>query len=444
MTSPLADRLGQLRGIAPARIDLGLDRIARVLRALGNPQDKLPPTVHVAGTNGKGSTVAFLDRLLREVGYTCHRFTSPGVTLMADLDLAGTRVDQDGWAKLLKRVLDANGDQPLTEFEGLTAAAFLAMAETPADFALVECGMGGREDATNVLGRSVVVSAITCISMDHTEFLGRTIEQVAAHKAGILRKGVRAVIGPQLFEEPEAVLLAEAEAVGTSHTLVHGRDWHVEQQGENFVYTGPLSTLYLPLPSLPGPHQMGNAGTALTALGLIGTVEITTPEIGRALTDTIWPGRLERIRRGPLLAPFIDAGGGTVPEGWSVWIDGGHNDSAGEALALWAEATADQGPLHMIVGMLSSKNPRRFLEPIGGLAATLRSVPLDQAGRPAHSARVMLEYARAAGIRAIAPYTSIDQALTEIAQREPPGRVLLTGSLALIGPYIGDGGPAEG
>lgn len=431
---PVAEQLRAIAAGVPSRIDLGLDRVITVAERLDRPQDRMPPAIHVAGTNGKGSTIAFIRALADQIGWNVHCFTSPGPARIGDVSLSGKPATDAQLLTALARIQAVCEDVSLTEFEALTLAAYLLMADHPAQMAVIEVGMGGLEDSTNILGQTAKVGAITCVSYDHRDFLGTTIQEIAVQKAGIIQPGQRVVIGPQLYEEAEQTLLSEAERLGASPILLEGRDWDVERSGDNFIFNGPLSTLYLPIPSLNGPHQLGNAGTALVAMGLFPDMELTNPTIARGLTEARWPGRLQRITRGPLLEPFEDR-----PDGWSVWIDGGHNDSAGEALALWAEETRDLGPLHLVVAMLGDKSPREFLSPLVSETKSFRAVPLDVPGRPAHGARVMVEYARSVGHNAIAPYTSIAQAMGEMVHREAPGRVLVTGSLALIAPFLNDG-----
>jgi dihydrofolate synthase/folylpolyglutamate synthase len=330
--------LSRLGGLHPKRIDavdgntLALDRIERLLAALGNPQDALPPVIHVAGTNGKGSTVATLRACLEAAGFRVHVFTSPHLVRFNErIRIAGTLIDDATLADLLEECERANLGAPITFFEVTTTAAFLAFARTPADFTLLEVGLGGRHDTTNVVRRPLV-TAITPVSLDHQAFLGDTIAQIAGEKAGILKPSVPAVIGPQLAEA-ERVIEARAAALGAP-LYRWQREWRAEERAGGMRYEGGRWHLDLPLPSLPGAHQLANAGTAIACLEQLAGGSLSATAIADGLRHIDWPARLQRLQRGPLVE--------ILPRGWELWLDGGHNPAAGEVLGAAAAGWRDR------------------------------------------------------------------------------------------------------
>ncbi len=361
MTAETSDRvLERLGRLHPKLIDLSLGRIERLLAALGNPQDALPPVVHVAGTNGKGSTVATLRACLEAAGYRVHAYTSPHLVRFHErIRLAGRLIDEDALLALLEECERVNGGTPITYFEITTAAALLAFARNPADIVLLETGLGGRLDATNVIQRPAA-TAITPISLDHQAFLGDTIAAIAGEKAGILKPGAPAVVAPQ---PPEAEAVIEARAAGLDAPLLRWRrEWRCEAAGDGMRYAGPRWRLDLPLPSLAGAHQIVNAGTAIACLEALAEFSLPPEAIAAGLRHIEWPARLQRLGRGPLVA--------MLPAGWELWLDGGHNPGAGAVLAAAVALWRDR-PLHLIVGMLNTKDAAGFLAP----ARTLRRDP---------------------------------------------------------------------
>lgn len=415
--------LSGLAALHPKLIDLSLDRVLRLLDALGRPHLKLPPVVHVAGTNGKGSVTAYLAAMARAQGLAAHVYISPHLVRFNErIVLRGREIEDAQLLDVLQRTERANAGQPITFFEVTTVAAFLAFAETPADALVLEVGLGGRLDATNVVERPVV-TAITRVSYDHPQFLGTAIDGIAAEKAGIARRGVPLVVGPQTEAAAVAAIERRAAEAGAPLDLC-GEDWTVEPVPGGFRLTDRASTRLFAAPALPGPHQIANAATAIRCLDRSG-LAIPEAAVRRGLATVEWPARLERLRAGPLVE--------AAPPGWEVWLDGGHNDSAGEALAAWL-ATLPAAPLHLVLGMIESKAPAAFLAPIAPFVTRLRAVPVpgEQAGLPPEA---LVAHARAVGIAdaAAAPDPAIAAAA---APPGPPGRILVCGSLYLAGAVL--------
>lgn len=424
-SDPVLDRLKTLH---PKVIDLSLERMHRILAALGHPERRLPPVVHVAGTNGKGSTVAFLRAMLEAAGHRVHAYTSPHLVRFHErIRLGGRLIDDGALAALLEEVEAANGGAPITFFEVTTAAAFLAFARDPADAVLLEVGLGGRLDATNVVERPAV-TAISRISSDHRQFLGETLEAIAAEKAGILKPGVPAVFSPQPVAGVTALFHRRAAALGAPVAR-----WRVEPRADGgFRFEDARWALDLPAPGLSGAHQIVNAGLAVAALGAL-PLPVDAAAVAAGLARVDWPARLQRLTRGPLP--------GRLPPGWELWLDGGHNDSAGEVLAAqaaaWARAEPGR-PLHLIYGMLTTKRPEEFLAPLAPWVRSLRAVhiPGEEAS---HSAADAAAAARTAGIVDAGPAVSVEAALDGLAAAAP-ARVLICGSLYLAGSVLADNG----
>ncbi|NYZ13400.1 bifunctional folylpolyglutamate synthase/dihydrofolate synthase [Azospirillum sp. RWY-5-1] len=425
-SDPVLDRL---KALHPKVIDLSLERLERLLAALDHPERRLPPVVHVAGTNGKGSTVAFLRAMLEAAGHRVHAYTSPHLVRFHErIRLAGRLIGDDALTALLEEVEAANDGGPITFFEVTTAAAFLAFSRNPADVLLLEVGLGGRLDATNVIDRPAV-TAITRISYDHRQFLGDTLEAIAGEKAGILKPGVPAVFAPQPDSVVTRLFRDRAAALGAPVV-----DWRVEPLPDGgFRFEGPGRGLDLPAPALPGAHQFVNAGVAIACLGAL---SMTVPDdaVRRGMATVEWPARLQRLTRGPLAE--------RLPPGWELWLDGGHNDSAGEVLAAQAAAwtRADAKPLHAVYGMLSSKQPEEFLAPLAPHIGRLRAVhiPSEEASLDAAAAAAA---ARAVGIADAVAVRSVAAALDAILEAGgPPARVLVCGSLYLAGSVLAENG----
>ena len=408
-------RLGKLH---PKRIDLSLGRIERLLAKLGNPQDRLAPVIHVAGTNGKGSTVATLRACLEAAGRRVHVYTSPHLVRFNErIRLAGRLIDDDALAALLEEVEGVNAGAEITFFEVTTSAAFLAFSRVPADFVVLEVGLGGRLDTTNVV-RHPAVTAITPVSLDHQAFLGPTIAAIAGEKAGILKPDAPAVIGPQTGEG-EAVIEARAAAVGAPLRRWQ-REWRCAASGEGMRFTGARWRLDLPLPALPGAHQIANAGTAIACLECLGG-DLPAAAIADGLRRIEWPARLQRLLRGPLVEAM---------RGWELWLDGGHNPAAGEVLAAAAAGWRDR-PLDLVVGMLNTKDAGGFLAPLARHARSLRAVTIPGEENPLPASAIAAT-ARAAGIAA-AEAESVESALADLRARGRAGRVLICGSLHFAG-----------
>lgn len=415
----------------PKRIDavdsntLSLDRIERLLAALGHPESKLPPVVHVAGTNGKGSTVATVRACLEAAGYRVHVYTSPHLVRFNErIRVAGELIDDEALIALLEECERVNAGQPITFFEVATCAAFLAFSRNQADVALLEVGLGGRLDTTNVVRRPAA-TAITPVSLDHQAFLGDTIVAIAGEKAGILKPGVPAIIGPQP-DSAEQVIEARAAEIGAPLSRWQ-HEWRCEPHGDGMRYDGRRWRLDLPLPSLPGLHQIANAGTAIACLEQMSQFLVSPAAIAQGLSHIDWPARMQRLTRGPLVE--------ILPRAWELWLDGGHNPAAGEVIADVAKGWHDR-PLDLIVGMLKTKDARGFLAPLAPHTRTLRAVTIPGEENP-HPAAEIVTSARSLGIAA-QESLSIESALHELVQQPGPARVLICGSLHFAGIVLGE------
>jgi dihydrofolate synthase/folylpolyglutamate synthase len=438
--TPVDAIVARLLSLHPKRIDLTLDRVWRILDALGNPQRRLPPVIHVAGTNGKGSTIAFLRAILEAAGLSVHVYTSPNLVRVNErfrigTPAGGTLVSDDELASALTECERANGDAPITVFEIETAAAFLLFARHPADITLLEVGLGGRLDATNVVERPLA-TAITPVSMDHLEFLGDTLEKIAAEKAGILKAGVPAVVARQ---DRAALDVIERQARRLSAPLhVLGEHWMVTQERGRLVYQDEDGLLDLPAPKLFGRHQIENAGLAIAILRALPALKLPAWAFEGGIVRADWPARLQRLGQGRLLP--------LVPDGAELWLDGGHNAEGGRALAA---AMADleervSRPLVLVVGMLATKDCAAFLRNFAGLARRVIAVPIPHQEKTL-SADKVAGAAQAVGIPAESS-TDISAALQAISQLELelPPRILVTGSLYLAGEVLAaNGTPPE-
>jgi dihydrofolate synthase/folylpolyglutamate synthase len=397
----------------------------------------MPPIIHVAGTNGKGSVCAYLRAMLEGSGYRVHVYTSPHLVRFAErIRLAGKIVDETRLTEILERCEQGNKGEPITFFEVTTAAAFLAFAETPADVVLLETGLGGRLDATNVLD-APLACAITPVSMDHEQFLGDTLAKIAFEKAGILKRGVPAIISPQTAGAA-TVIEARARDVGAPLSW-YGRDWQIEGNGFSMVWQGgpndkPTRRMALPRPALPGDHQLFNAGTAIATLAALKDFTVGQSAIRTGLTTVEWPARLQRLTRGPLVADLAK-----LPHEFELWLDGGHNPSAGEALALQAAQWRDK-PLMIVAGMLRTKDAAGFLRPLAARTAAARTVAIP--GEEASLSAVETAHAAiTAGIANTLPSTTVDAAVNDLARSAGgPARILICGSLYLAGQVLADNG----
>ena len=413
--------LDRLLTLHPKIIDLTLDRVWRLLATLGDPQDALPPVVHVAGTNGKGSTIAMIRAGLEASTKRVHVYTSPHLVRFHErIRLAGTLIEEPVLAALLAECEEANGAEPITFFEITTVAALLAFARTEADYLLLEVGLGGRLDATNVIDRPAL-TVITPISIDHQQYLGETLAEIATEKAGILKPGVPCIVAPQT-EEALGVIVERAQAIGAP-LLVHGQDWLVRTEHGRVVYQDDTGLIDLDLPRLAGAHQVSNAGTAIAAIRALG---IREEACHAALGQAEWPARMQRLRRGPLVEQ--------LPEGMELWLDGGHNAAAGEALAAVLDDwhARSPAPVHLIVGMLETKPVEDLLRPLAPRIEGLSSVAIPDT-EASYSAGGLASEASTVGIAATAA-ESVERALRGIVRTaRAPARVIICGSLYLAG-----------
>jgi dihydrofolate synthase/folylpolyglutamate synthase len=431
------DYLTRFLALHPKLIDLKLDRIERLLQALGSPHEKLPPVIHVGGTNGKGSTVAFMRAILEAAGLKVHVYTSPHLVrfherIRLGAEGGGRYVAEAVLADAFRRCEEANQDQPITIFEITTAASLLLFSEHPADVLLLEVGLGGRYDATNVIAKPRA-AVVTPVSMDHAEFLGDNVAKIAAEKAGIFKRGVPAVIAKQEYDDALTVLEDLAEKV-RAIPVVFGQQFSVQEEGGRLVYQDEDGLLDLPLPKLAGRHQHINAGTAIAALRAGGFAHLPVSAFEKGLENVSWPARLQRITRGTLHA--------LLPADSEFWLDGGHNPDGGKALATFMAEREDahDRPMIMVVGMLGTKDSLHFLENFEGLAARLIAVPIkDQAA--ARTPEDVVALAVKNGLKAeTAP--SASAALERIGREHHAiaPRVLVTGSLYLAGEVLGENG----
>jgi dihydrofolate synthase / folylpolyglutamate synthase len=415
--------LERMMTLHPKIIDLTLDRMHRILAALGHPERSIPPVVHVAGTNGKGSTQAMIRAGMESAGKSVHAYTSPHLARFHErIRLAGELISEPALTALLDECVQANGPDEITFFEITTAAAFLAFSRVPADYTLLEVGLGGRLDATNVVDRPAL-TIITPVSLDHQQYLGETVREIAGEKAGIIKRGVPCVVGPQT-EEGLAAIEARAERLAAP-LLVYGQHWQVSEERGRLVFQDENGLLDLPLPNLPGPHQVQNAGAAIMALRHLGFDEAACEA---AVTSAFWPARMQRLRQGPLVesAPSVE-----------LWLDGGHNPAGGEAIAATL-ARMPKRETFAICGMLNTKDVTGYMRPLAphltGLTAV--SIPGEKNTLPAEATR---DAALAAGIAADVA-DSVAAALAAIAARNAGARVLICGSLYLAGSVLRENG----
>lgn len=421
MTTQSDAILSRLMALHPKIIDLTPDRVWRLLDRLGNPQTSLPPVIHIAGTNGKGSTQAMIRAGLEGAGLRVHAYTSPHLVRFHErIRVAGDLISEPDLAALLDECEAANDGAPITFFEITTCAAFLAFARTPADYLLLEVGLGGRLDATNVIEKPAL-TVITPVSLDHQQYLGDTLTLIAGEKAGILKRRVPCVVGPQDDDGLEAIE-SRAARLGVP-LLAHGQHWHAREEFGRLVYEDERGLLDLPRPNLPGPHQIQNAGAALAALRALG---VGDPEA--AVTRAEWPARMQRLRRGPL----IDAAPGV-----EMWLDGGHNPAAGQAIADTL-SRLPRRPTFAICGMLNTKDVTGFMRPLVGHLSGLMAVSIPGEANTLPAATTAAA-ARAAGIDA-APADSAVAALRAITARDPAARVLICGSLYFAGRILSENG----
>ncbi len=426
--------LATLAALHPKKIDLGLERILHVLSKLGNPQQLLPPTVHIAGTNGKGSTVAYLRAFAEAAGLKAHVYTSPHlVNFRERIVVASEEISDEALIDVLARVRKANDGAPLSFFEATTAAMFLAFSETPADIALIEVGLGGRYDATNVI--TPACCGITPIDYDHAEFLGRDIAGVAREKAGIMKAHTPVIIGPQM-DVVRAVLDAEANKMRSSAKFWN-EDFRAYGQHGRLVFENDGELLDLPMPALIGEHQVMNAGTAIA---IARQMQISERAIEKGLSTVSWPARMQNLNTGPLAEMVADSGG-------ELWLDGGHNPHAARAVAnVMADLESKTPrPLILITGILANKDIGGFLDAYEGLASAVIGVEI-----PNHTSlapETLIELAEKRGLigqtannitdalqRAINTGEALSREISE--DTITPPRILICGSLYLAGEVL--------
>ena len=426
--------IGRLMALHPKGYDLSLDRIGRLLERLGNPHERMPPVIHIAGTNGKGSAAAFSRALLEASGRICHVHTSPHLVNWHErfrlaAEGGGRLVEDAVLTEAIERVAEANRGEIITVFEILTAAMFVLFSEHPADAAIVEVGLGGRFDATNVIARPAT-SLVMPISLDHEAWLGDRVELIAAEKAGIIKPGRPVVIGAQEHDAARDVLIDTAERLSCP-LLVYGQDFIAFEENGRLVYQDEGGLFDLPLPRLPGRHQYANAAAAIAAVKAAG-FDVGQRAAERAMARVDWPGRMQKLSAGRLV--------GLAPEGAEIWIDGGHNPGAG---AVVAEALANEEdrrplPLIMIAGMINTKDQTGYFRNFAGMARHVLTVPVNDSDAGVANDELAAR-AEAAGLSA-EPVASVENALMLLRDGwdragEPP-RILISGSLYLVGEVL--------
>jgi dihydrofolate synthase/folylpolyglutamate synthase len=425
---PLVRRqLERLGTLSPRNDTLGLERVSEILARLGNPERSLPPVFHVAGTNGKGSTCAFLRAAIEAAGLTAHVYTSPHLVRFNErIRLAGKLIADEALAELLSETLDSAETLGASFFEVTTAAAFLAFSRQPADACIVEVGLGGRLDATNVIP-APAICGIAQLGLDHQAFLGNKIEGIAAEKAGIAKAGVPLVT--QHYPDRVANRIGEAAAAAGAPWLPRGGKWDAAAYQQKLHYRDEWGKLDLPLPRLSGGHQAMNAGLAIAMLRHQKALDIRESALRAAMGWAEWPARLQRLGLGRLLD--------LLPSGSELWLDGGHNPAAARAVADFFRAHVPAGrPFHLVFGLLENKDAPGVLKAFRNRALTVHSIPVE--GHAHHSPTALAQFAREAGLGAV-PSTNVEAALGWIgrhADRAQPPIVLILGSLYLAGEVL--------
>lgn len=426
--------LARVAARRPRVIDLSLDRVFAALERMGDPHKKTPPVIHVAGTNGKGSTVAFLRSILEGAGKSVHVYTSPHLVRFNErIVVAGNEIEDDALIDALERCDAAVGEEKLTYFETTTCAALLAFAETPADYAIIEVGLGGRLDATNVFDNPLAC-LITPVDLDHQQFLGDSLSLIAAEKAGILREGAPAVVG---LQAPEAMTAIEARAEELGAPLfAFGRQWQAYVEHGRMIYQDENGLCDLDPPRLHGDHQIANAGLAIAALRAAG-VGLSDAVFSKGVSSARWPARLQRLTRGPI----VDLGRALFKNEPEIWLDGGHNPHAGRAVAASMAGFEERNPkpLVMISGMQANKDATGYFSAFAGIASKLYAVAADHDG--VASADEVDAAAKEGGLEAEAA-GSVEEALRTISsqKKDEPLRLLISGSLYLAGEILKENG----
>jgi len=413
-------QLDRLWSLSPGADILGLERITRLLARLGDPHLSLPPVLHVAGTNGKGSTCAFLRAAIEAAGLDCHVYSSPHLVRFNErIRLAGRLIEDDALAPLLAEVLDHAGDLNASFFEVTTAAAFLAFARQPADACVIEVGLGGRLDATNVV--RPLVTGIAQLGIDHQAFLGDTLDAIAGEKAGIAKPGVPLVT---MRYPPNITLrIAQIAAAAGAPVFPLGVDWHFDREDDHIIYRDTHGTLTVPHPTLAGPHQPSNFALAIAMLRHQDALAIPDAAFVTAATTARWPARMQRLAPGPLTT--------LLPAGSDVWLDGGHNQAAAEAISAAIRERLDGRPLDLVCGMLANKDVAGLLAPLADIAASLTAIPISD--HEHHAPETLAAVARRLGIADVSTAASPADALARLAKKRAPHIVLILGSLYLAG-----------
>ncbi|WP_338550078.1 bifunctional folylpolyglutamate synthase/dihydrofolate synthase [Roseovarius phycicola] len=415
--------LERMMSLHPKIIDLTLDRVWRLLDRLGNPQEALPPVIHIAGTNGKGSTLAMIRAGIEGTGLSAHAYTSPHLARFHErIRLAGDLICEPDLSAVLDECYAAKGEAPITYFEITTCAALLAMSRVKADFTLLEVGLGGRLDATNVIAKPAL-TIITPVSMDHEQFLGDTLAAIAGEKAGIIKRSVPCVVSPQADDAMD-VIEAKARSLGAP-LLAYGQHWHVTTERGRLIFQDETGLRDLPLPILPGAHQVENAGAAVAALRHL---NLSDAALEAAVTSAQWPARLQRLTQGALAEAAPEA---------ELWLDGGHNPAAGQALAKHL-ATLPKRPTHLICGMLNTKDISGYLNPLAAVADSLTAVSIPGEANTLPAADTAAA-ATSAGFTATTA-DSAEDALRQVTSQTPNARVLICGSLYLAGHILRENG----
>lgn len=408
--------LERMMALHPKVMDLTLDRMWRLLQKLGNPQNDLPPVIHIAGTNGKGSTQAMIRAGLEAAGKRVHAYTSPHLARFHErIRLAGTLIDEDRLSMILDECYEKNGGETITYFEITTAAAILAMARTPADYTLLEVGLGGRLDATNVIDKPLL-SIITPISIDHEQFLGNTLAKIAGEKAGIIKKMCPVIVAPQ----PDEALDVIEQTANRNHAplIAYAQHWQIDTERDGLIFHDDNGVVQLPRPNLPGAHQFENAGTAVAALRQLG---FGNEVCEAALTQAHWPARMQKLQSGPVIDIAPNA---------EIWLDGGHNPAAGRALGHHLSQLPKR-PTYLICGMLNTKDIAGYLSPMAShveklvavsIPGELNTLPAEDTAAAAQQAGILSETA-----------VDVITAAGDIAKTDPDARILICGSLYLAG-----------
>jgi len=414
--------LDRLLSLHPKIIDLTLDRVTRLLKKLNNPEDKISQVVHIAGTNGKGSTQAFLRAAIESSGESAHVYTSPHLTRFHErIRVAGSLISENVLADILNECELANNGKPITFFEITTCAAFLIFSRIKADYTLLEVGLGGRLDATNIL-KKPKLTIITPISMDHVQFLGSTIEQIANEKAGIIKEGIPCIVGHQ---SKDAIDVIKKRAIELKSKLkIYGEHWQVYAKSDKLIFKDAMGFLELPLPKLIGQHQIENAGTAIAAMR-----ELSIPDEAckESMKNVYWPARMQRLESGPLVKMANES---------EIWLDGGHNQAAGIAISNALEQLPKGRTNILICGMLKTKDLKAFLNPLFNSAKFLYGIRI-QGEENSNSAETIVNQAREIGFSAFKTQ-KVSDAILQIIKAHPNSRIIICGSLFLAGKILQD------